>query len=104
MALELLTKDDLNLFKTELFNEIKTLLLEHKPKGQKEYLKTWEVIKNFDISKGKLQAMRESGKIPFTRIGKCIYFEYADIKKIMDENKVQHKAIGQGRNRFSIGK
>lgn len=102
MALEILTKDDLHSFKSELFAELTVLLSEKKAIENRKYFKTWEVMKAFNISKGKLQAMRNSGKLPFTRIGKCIYFEYEDIKKLLDENKVQHQAIGQGRNRFSM--
>ena len=102
MALEILTKDDLNSFKSELFAELTVLLAEKKAIESLKYFKTWEVMKAFNISKGKLQAIRNGGKLPFTRIGKCIYFEYDDIKKLLDENKVQHQAIGQGRNRYSI--
>ena len=104
MALEILTKDDLSSFKAELFAELNKLLSEKKTKETREYLKTWEVMKAFNISKGKLQSMRANGKLPFTRIGKCIYFQYDDIKKMLDENKTHNKPVGQGRNRFSMSR
>jgi len=104
MALEILTKDDLSTFKTELFTEIARLIGDKKANQNPEYLKTWQVMKALNISKGKLQSMRASGKLPFTRIVKCIYFEYVDIKKILDENKIHHTPVGQGKNRFSLGK
>ena len=102
MALEVLTRDDLNIFKSELFAELNKLLADKKTKETREYLKTWEVMKAFNISKGTLQTMRANGLLPFTRIGKCIYFKYDDIKRVLDENRIQHHAVGQGKNRFSL--
>lgn len=102
MAIDIVTKEDLENFKTDLFAELQKLLSEKKTKEVREYLKTWEVMKAFDISKGTLQAMRANGKLPFTRMGKCIYFKYEDIKRLLDENKIHNKPIGQGRNRFSF--
>lgn len=102
MSATIITTEDLQVFKTELLSEFKKLLAEKKTTETREYLKTWEVMKAFNISKGTLQTMRASGLLPFTRIGKCIYFKYDDIKQVLDENRIQHQAVGQGRNRFSL--
>jgi excisionase family DNA binding protein len=102
MAATIITTEDLQIFKTELFTELKKLLAE-KPKNEpRGYMKTWEVIRDFKVSKGKLQSMRASGELPFTRLGKNILFEYSDLKRLLDENKIQHQPVGQGKNRFSI--
>lgn len=88
MATEILTKDDLIDFKTELFEELKTIL---KGKGvnlqQKEWLKSYEVRKMLGISPGTLQNLRINGSLSYTRIGGLMYYKYDDIQKMMDENK-----------------
>lgn len=88
MAVELITKDDLNTFKTEVLNEIRQIL---KPKGanlsQKEWLKSYEVRKLLGISPGKLQNMRVNGTIAFTQIGGLMFYKYDDIVKLMEDNK-----------------
>lgn len=79
MAVELITKEDLNSFKTELLTEIRTLL---KPKAsnpaQKEWLKSYEVRKLLSISPGKLQNMRVNGTIVFTQIGDLMFYKCPD--------------------------
>ncbi|MCC6182614.1 MAG: helix-turn-helix domain-containing protein [Bacteroidia bacterium] len=96
MAVELITKDDLNAFKTEVINEIRQIL---KPKGstlaQKEWLKSYEVRKLLGISPGKLQNMRVNGTIAFTQIGGLMFYKYDDIVKLMEENKTKNPFIAR---------
>lgn len=105
MELEVLTKEDLHVFKTELFSELYRILSE-KPlkKESREWLKSYEVMKMLNLSKGKLQSLRITGKLGFTRIGHCIYYKYEDITALMEENKTKlPPLIGhKGRNRFSL--
>lgn len=105
MALEILTKEDLHNFKSELFSELTRLITENKPskKEQREWLKSYEVMKMLNLSKGKLQSLRISGKLAFTRIGHCIYYKYDDIVLLMEENKIKNPVLTgiKGRNRFS---
>lgn len=106
MALEVLTKEDLNSFKSELFSELSRLIAEKQPlkKEQREWLKSYEVMKMLNLSKGKLQSLRISGKLAFTRIGHCIYYKYGDITQLMEENKIKNPVTSgvKGRNRFSL--
>lgn len=106
MALEVLTKEDLSTFKNELFSELSRLLAEKQPlkKEQREWLKSYEVMKMLNLSKGKLQSLRISGKLAFTRIGHCIYYKYGDITQLMEENKIKNPVSSgvKGRNRFSL--
>lgn len=88
MAVELITKDDLQAFKQDVISEIQKLI---KPKGanlqQKEWLKSYEVRKLLGISPGTLQQMRTNGTIEFTRIGGLMFYKYEDIMKLMENNK-----------------
>lgn len=90
MAVELITKDDLNVFKSEVINEIRAILKSKGPNSeQKEWLKSYEVRKVLGISPGKLQLMRDEGIIEFTKIGGLMFYRYADIEKLMEGNKAK---------------
>lgn len=96
MAVELITKEDLQHFKQDLLEEIKQII---KPKGsnlsQKEWLKSYEVRKLLGISPGKLQNMRVNGTIAFTQIGGLMFYKYDDIVKLMEGNKVKNPFIAR---------
>lgn len=104
MAVNIVTKEDLQDFKTDLLKELTELIQKKPGKEHREWLKSYEVMKALNISKGTLQVLRSNGTLPFTRVGKCIYFKYDDIQNLLEQNKIQHHLIGQGRNRFSFKK
>ena len=96
MAVDILTKDDLNGFKEELFEELKRLLkVKSTNPNQKEWLKSYEVRKLLSISPGKLQNMRVNGTIAYTRIGGLMFYKYEDIIKLMEDNKSQRPLIAR---------
>lgn len=83
---QLITIEDLQIFKVELLNEIKELLKGGAvPQASKEWLKSSEVRKMLGISSGTLQTLRVTGKLPFTRIGRLIFFRSHDIVKLLQE-------------------
>jgi helix-turn-helix protein len=94
MAVELITKEDLQIFKQDVLTEIRLIL---KSKGanlqQKEWLKSYEVRKLLSISPGTLQNMRINGTIVFTKIGGLMFYKYEDIMKLMDDNKHNNPLI-----------
>jgi hypothetical protein len=84
-AIEILTREDLRAFKTELLQEIKTLL---QPQGQaqnKKWLKSQEVRKMLNISPGTLQNLRINGTLRYTKIGSLIYYKQEDINKLLEK-------------------
>lgn len=89
MAVDILTKDDLNSFKTELFEELK-LLLKGKASNHKEWLKSYEVRKMLGISPGTLQQMRINGTIAFSQVGGLMFYKYEDIVKLMEKNRYKN--------------
>ncbi|HEY2582707.1 MAG TPA: helix-turn-helix domain-containing protein [Mucilaginibacter sp.] len=83
MNLEIITKQDLAAFKSELLAEIKQLI--GPGQGQsKKWLKSNEVRKLLNISPGTLQNLRINGKLNFTRIGSLIYYKQEDIDKLLE--------------------
>jgi len=88
MPTSILTTDDLYDFKLELLGELKKLLQEKAPTTIKKYLKSAEVMEMLQISPGTLQNLRINGTLPYTKIGGIILYEYEEILRILQENKV----------------
>ena len=86
MNVELITKEDLKEFKSDLLNEIKAIM---KPcEGQsKKWLKSNEVRKLLKISPGTLQNLRINGTLRFTKVGSIIYYKQEDIEKVLEGNQ-----------------
>jgi len=83
MNLEIITKEDLKEFKSELLTEIKQLI--QPGQGQsKKWLKSIEVRKLLNISPGTLQNLRINGTLNYTRIGSIIYYKQEDINKLLE--------------------
>jgi hypothetical protein len=88
MSAQILTLEDLQLFKGELIEEFKKLLRQNGIQPVKKWLKSPEVRKLLDISPGTLQNMRINGSLPFTKIGGVMYYDYEDIQKMLQSNKI----------------
>lgn len=86
MALEIITREELDKFKTELIHEL-TAIFNSAKKSQKEWLKSPEVRDMLDISPGTLQHLRVTGTLPYTKIGGTIYYKYIDVLNMLEENK-----------------
>jgi hypothetical protein len=71
-ANELITKDDLREFKSELLTEIKKLVQLDGQGQSKQWLKSNEVRKLLKISPGTLQHLRINGTLSFTQIGSIL--------------------------------
>jgi len=88
MAVEILTKQDLNEFRTLLLNDFRELL-QTKPQQTKQWLKSSEVRKLLNISPGTLQTLRINKTLSYTKIGGIIYYGYQDIEKLLEQNTVK---------------
>lgn len=87
MAVEILTKDDLNDFRTLLLNDIREII-QGKTEQTKQWLKSKEVRKLLNISPGTLQTLRINKTLSYTKIGGIIYYAQKDIDKLLSENMV----------------
>ena len=86
MIANVVTMEDLERFKKELLDEIKTLLA-NSPPTKKQWLKSSDVREMLGISPGTLQTLRINGTLSYTKIGGTLYYEYADVVKIFEKNK-----------------
>jgi hypothetical protein len=84
---QLVTIADLEDFKSEIIAALK--LIVKNSSAPKKWLKTSEVRKLIGVSPGKLQTIRNTGLLAFTKIGGNIYYDPDDIYKLFEENKVQ---------------
>ena len=83
MAVEIITKEDLQQFKRELLEELKQFFKTQSSEPVKQWLKSYEVRKMLGISRGTLQTMRTNGTLTATRIGGLMFYAYDDIVKLM---------------------
>jgi hypothetical protein len=88
MAVEIITKQDLVQFKTELLDELKEIITSgESSQPPKKWLKSYEVKKMLGISPGTLQNLRINGTLSYTKIGGLIFYSYDDIVKLMEGKK-----------------
>ena len=83
MSVNILTTEDLQKFKIELFEELKKMLSQMPSPTQKKWLKSFEVREMLGISRGTLQNLYNTGKLPGNRIGGLTFYDYDDIQKLM---------------------
>ena len=88
MAIEVITREDLNEFRILLLTDLNTMF-NSKPQQQKQWLKSNEVRKLLNISPGTLQNLRVNGTITYTKIGGILYYSNSDLEKVLETNKVE---------------
>jgi hypothetical protein len=87
MAVQVITLEDLNEFRSLLLNDLK-VIIQSKPQQSKKWLKSKEVRTLLNISPGTLQNLRINGTLSYTKVGGIMYYDNADIEKILHDNKV----------------
>ena len=85
MQIEILTREDLHKFKSELIAEIKqTIKTDEKATG-KQWLRSSEVRKLLKISAGTLQNLRIKRILKYEKLGGIFYYAYSDISQLLGE-------------------
>ena len=84
MAIEIVTKEDLQVFRMQLLDDLKQIIAQQVQPSTKRWLKSAEVRKLLKLSAGKLQNLRIAGRLPFTRIGGTLYYHYEDVEKLFE--------------------
>lgn len=87
MAIEIVTKDDLQTFRMQLLNDIRQLLVPQQEKFVKPWLKNSEVKKILGMSSSTIQRLRIAGKLRSTKLGGVHYYRYKDIEKMLNSNE-----------------
>lgn len=85
MKLEILTKDDLELFRKQLLADIEELISKTGQTGEKPWLRSSEVKELLGISSGTLMNLRVKGILKASKVEGIYLYRLADIKKMLDE-------------------
>lgn len=83
-TLDLITREDLEKFKAELFAQLKSV--QPAAKAPRKWLRSADVREILNISPGTLQNMRGSGQLPFSRIGSMTFYKLKDIEQMLEAN------------------
>lgn len=83
MSVEILTKEDLQEFRTLLLIDIKELLQGSSSVEPKKWLKSYQVRNLLKISPGTLQNLRVNGTLPYVKIGGILYYDPEEVSRMM---------------------
>lgn len=89
MEISIVTKEDLQEFKSELFEKIENLLgkqPETKPDEQ-VWIKSHNVQRMLGISAATLQNLRVNGTMPYSKIGGVIFYDKSEVLALLERNK-----------------
>jgi len=82
MAIEIITKEDLEAFRQTLLNDLKVLLATNKTE-RKEWLRCADVRKILKVSTGTVQNLRISGKLKSQKVGGIHFYKLTDIENMI---------------------
>ena len=85
MSAEMITKEDLQIFRQQLLSDIKEILLP-KHSTTREWLRSCGVRKLLNISPGTLQGFRINGTLKPSKIGGIHFYRYSEILQLLTEN------------------
>lgn len=91
MGAYIITQEDLNNFKDQILEGVKELLKSQQNYKTKKWLKSPEVRQLLSISPGTLQNLRINGTLPYSKVGGVIYYDYDEILKVIEENRIHNK-------------
>lgn len=91
MAATIITTKDLFEFNVELLEDIKKLLESNSNYNTKKWMKSQDVRDFLAMSPSTLQNLRINGALPYTKVVGVIYYDYQEITKVLEENRIHNK-------------
>ncbi len=86
MAIEVITKEDLQQFRLQLINDLRQMLAPQEGKLVKPWLRNSEVRKLLNISANTVQRLRIAGKLRSSKVGGIHYYRYEDIQNLLNSD------------------
>jgi hypothetical protein len=83
---ELITKKDLEIFKSEIIALLKPIT-EATTLNQQKWLRSQDVRKMLNISPGTLQNLRITGDLTYNKVGKIFFYKAEDIEKMLSRGE-----------------
>lgn len=87
MGVEIITKEDLEVFRKKLLDDISGMLKTSPAAETKSWLKNFEVKKLLGISSNTIQRLRIAGKLHSTKVGGVHYYRFTDIMKLFEKSE-----------------
>lgn len=84
MAIEVVTKEDLQAFRLQLLSDFRQMFATSEAKPQKQWLKNGDVRKLLNVSSNTVQRLRISGKLKSSKIGGVHYYRLEDVETLLD--------------------
>jgi Helix-turn-helix domain len=85
MEIDIITKQDLEIFRQKLLQELSSLMGVSQSKSEKEYLRTNEVRAMLGgISAGTLQNLRVKGLLKPSKIEGVYYYKLSEVKALLN--------------------
>jgi hypothetical protein len=91
MAVEIITKEDLQTFRLLLLRDIGELLKGKEDTLKKEWLRSSEVRKFLKISPGTLQNLRITGKLNPSKVNGTYFYLSTEVSGLVEPQKVNKK-------------
>lgn len=89
MSEELITKEDLQLFRRQLLEDLQGLLGKPQRQALLPVLKSAEVRRLLQISPATLQTLRIKGTLPYVKVGGTLYYRTEDINRLLQGREGQ---------------
>ena len=87
MAIEIITKEDLQEFRLQLIHDLRQLMAQpQENKFGKPWLKNSEVKILLNISSNTVQRLRIAGKLRSSKVGGIHFYRYEDIEKMLNSD------------------
>lgn len=84
-TLDLITREDLDAFKRELYDRLDQLNITNEQSLEKKWLRSSEVRKLLKISAGTLQNLRIKGVLKYEKLGGIFYYAQSEIEQLLGE-------------------
>jgi len=94
MQIEVITREDLQILRQQLLDDIRELLRSNGNATEKEWLRSSEVRKLLKISPGTLQNLRISGQLLPSKVNGIYFYKYAAVMKMLDPEFSKHPKNG----------
>ena len=88
-AAQLVTIDDLKEFRKHIVQDLLSALKIPLHAPAKNWMKSHEVRRMLKISPGTLQNLKNTGVIPYTKIGGVHFFDHEDILRLLESGKIK---------------
>ena len=83
MGVEIVTREDLQSFRTQLLNDLKQFMGTPAVPA-KQWLRSREVRRLLKISPATLQKLRINGMLQYSKVGNIMYYKYEDIVMVLE--------------------